>query len=191
MELALGELEARPGALLAVLLALLHARVAREEAGLLETLAQLEVVDLQRTGDPVTDCTGLAARAAAVHRDDDVELVDRLRQRERLLDDHLEHFVAEVIVESAAVDRDRARSRTNVHARRRRLPSARSVVFNQSQGILLITRRGSSAQGAVPDADDSNRDRPSTSSASCGRACSSAACPRPLFRSSSPASRRG
>src|SRR5687768_1381485 len=137
MELALGELEARPGALLAVLLALLHARVAREEAGLLETLAQLEVVDLQRTGDPVTDCAGLAARAAAVHRDDDVELVDRLRQRERLLDDHLEHFVAEVIVESAAVDRDRTRSRTNVHARRRRLPSTRTVVFNQSQEILL------------------------------------------------------
>src|SRR5687768_16452049 len=123
MGLALGELEARPGALLAVLLALLHARIAREETSLLEPLAQLEVEDLERTGDPVTNRAGLAARTAAVHRDDDVELVDRLRQRQRLLDDHLENFIAKVIVEGAAVDRDRTRSRTKVHARRRCLPS--------------------------------------------------------------------
>src|SRR5687767_10079419 len=110
---ALGELEAGAGALLAVLLALLHARVAREEAGLLESLAQLEVVHLQRTGDPVADRAGLAARAAAVDGDDDVELVDGLRQGERLLDDHLQHFIAEVVVERAAIDRDRARSRTD------------------------------------------------------------------------------
>src|SRR5690348_1022888 len=113
MRLALGELEARASALLSVLLALLHARIAREETGLLEALAQLEVVDLQRARDAVADRAGLAARAAAVHRDDDVELVDRLRQRQRLLDDHLEHFVAEVVIERPAVDRDRARSRTN------------------------------------------------------------------------------
>src|SRR6185503_8994405 len=98
---ALGELEAGAGAALTVLLALLHARIAREEAGLLEALAQLAVVDLQRARDAVADRSGLAARAAAVHRDDDVELVDRLRQRQGLLDDHLQHFIAEVVVERA------------------------------------------------------------------------------------------
>src|SRR5688572_8156309 len=99
MGLALRELEAGAGALLSVLLALFHARIAREEAGLLEALAKLGVVNLERARDAVANRTGLPARAAAVHRDDDVELVDRLRQRERLLDDHLQHFIAEVVVQ--------------------------------------------------------------------------------------------
>src|SRR5882757_517706 len=104
--LALGELEAGPGALLSVLLALLHARIAREETGLLQAFAQLYVVDLQSPGDAVADGAGLSRRTAAVNRDDDVELVDRLRERKRLLDDHLEHFVAEVLIQRTLIDRD-------------------------------------------------------------------------------------
>src|SRR3954451_6429695 len=84
--LALRELEAGPGALLSVLLALLHARIAREETGLLETLAELGIVDLQRARDAVADGAGLSRGTAAVDRDDDVELVRRLGERERLLD---------------------------------------------------------------------------------------------------------
>src|SRR5436305_4076151 len=154
-ELALRELEAGAGAALAVLLALLPARVAREEAGLLETLAQFHVVDLQRAGDAVPDGAGLAARAAAVDDDDDVEAVVRLGQRQRLLDDHLQHFVAEVLVQGAVVDRDRPRALTKVHARRRGLAPSRSVIFNQSQDSSSVIRRRRSARASGPDADGS------------------------------------
>src|SRR6476646_11595922 len=106
MRLALRELEAGAGALLAVLLALLHAGIAREETSLLETLAQLHVVELERAGDAVADRAGLAAGTAAVDRHHDVEFVVRLGERKRLLDDHLEHFVREVLIERARVDRD-------------------------------------------------------------------------------------
>src|SRR5204862_6955780 len=82
--LALGELEPRTRAALAVLLALLHARVAREESGLLEALAELAVVDLKRAGDAVTDRAGLAARNVAGDRDDVVVLIDRIRASKRL-----------------------------------------------------------------------------------------------------------
>src|SRR5205085_8437899 len=72
---ALGELEPRTGTLLPVFLALLHARIARKEAGLLEPLAQLGVVDLQGARNAVADRAGLPAGTAAVDGDHDVELV--------------------------------------------------------------------------------------------------------------------
>src|SRR5687767_3529945 len=131
---ALGELEAGTSALLTVLLALLHTRIAREEARLLEALAEFGVVDLERARDAVADRAGLAARSAAVHRHHDVELVDGLGERERLLDDHLEHFVREVFIETTAIDRDLTAARADVHTRRRGLPSSGSVIFNQCQG---------------------------------------------------------
>src|SRR5579884_2145283 len=106
MGLALGELEARTSAALSVLLALFHARIAREEAGLLQPLAQLGVVDLQRARDAVANRARLSAWTAAVDGDQNVELVVRLGHRERLLDDHLQHFIAEVLVQRAVVDRD-------------------------------------------------------------------------------------
>src|SRR3954451_1220711 len=84
--LALGELEAGAGALLSVLLALLHARIAREETGLLQPLAKLGVVNLKGAGDAVTDRTGLTARTTTINGDDEIELVVRLGERERLLD---------------------------------------------------------------------------------------------------------
>src|SRR5512141_2254828 len=70
--LPLRELEPGAGAALSVLLALLHARVAREEAGLLQGLAQLEVEQAERAGDAVADRARLPGAAAAVHHRDDV-----------------------------------------------------------------------------------------------------------------------
>src|SRR6266576_2226464 len=68
--LALGVLRRLAGALEAVLLALLHARVAREQPG----LAQLEAMALgieleQGPGDAVADGAGLAAHSAALDLD--------------------------------------------------------------------------------------------------------------------------
>src|SRR5262245_6341367 len=135
MKLALRELEARASALLPVLLALFHARIAREEPGLLEPLAQLGVVDLQRAGDAVADRAGLPAGTAAVDGNHDVELVGGLGQRQRLLDDHLQHVVAEVLVERPLVDGDLAAALPDVDAGGGRLAPSRPVVFNQSQVI--------------------------------------------------------
>ena len=61
-ELTLAELEAATGALLPVLLALLDAGVARQEARLLEPLAQLEVEHAQRARDAVAQRAGLRRR---------------------------------------------------------------------------------------------------------------------------------
>src|SRR5574341_1454916 len=108
--LTLAELEPGAGALLSVLLALLDARVARQEAGLLELDAQLGVVLAERSRDRVSDGARLGGHAAAVDRGYDVELVVRLRHRERLLDDLLQGLDAsEVVVEPARVELELAR----------------------------------------------------------------------------------
>src|SRR6266480_3800256 len=158
MGLALGELEARTSALLAVLLALFHARIAREQAGLLQTLAQLGVVDLQRARDAVADGARLSARTAAVDGYEDVEFVVGLGERERLLDDHLQHFIAEVLVERPVVDCDLTRSLPEMHACGRGLPPSRAVVFNQSQESSSVTPRLPAARAFGPRADGSRRD---------------------------------
>src|SRR5262249_8035626 len=114
-----------------------HARIAREKTALLQPLAQLGVVDLKGAGDAVTDGARLAARTAAVDGDQDVEFVVRLGERKRLLDDHLQHFIAEVLIERPVVDRDLTRSLPEMHACGRGLPPSGAVVFNQSQVSFL------------------------------------------------------
>src|SRR6476469_7994621 len=74
--LALAELETRPGALLAVLLAFLLARVARQEPGRLQAGAQITIELEQGARDAVPDRTGLARATAPRHRDLDVEPLD-------------------------------------------------------------------------------------------------------------------
>src|SRR4029453_14053567 len=60
IRLTFTELEALAGAGHAVLLALLRARIAREETVLLQLRAQLGVELAERTGDPQADGAGLA-----------------------------------------------------------------------------------------------------------------------------------
>src|SRR5207302_2786407 len=114
----LAELEARARALLAVLLALLLAGIAGQEPGRLEAVAQLAVVLEQGAGDAVADGAGLPGAAAAFDGGDDVELLRRLGEQQRLLDDHLQDFVREVVVQRAAVDLHDARAGADVDARR-------------------------------------------------------------------------
>src|SRR5688572_24450790 len=57
--LTLAELEAATRSLLSVLLALLDPRVAGQETGLLQALAQLEVHHAERAGDAVAQGAGL------------------------------------------------------------------------------------------------------------------------------------
>src|SRR5688572_7664590 len=68
MTLPFAELEALARALLSVLLALLDARIARQEAFLLEPWPQLQVVFDQRARDAEAQGAGLARDAAAGDR---------------------------------------------------------------------------------------------------------------------------
>ena len=64
--LALGELRRATGGFEAVLLALLHTRIAREEAGLLQDGAVLGVDQQQGAGHAVAQSAGLTGHAAAL-----------------------------------------------------------------------------------------------------------------------------
>ena len=77
--LALRELELAAGAALAVLLALLGARVARQEAAALQRRAQVRIPDLEGARDPVPGGARLAGDPAAVDPDLDRELPDGVR----------------------------------------------------------------------------------------------------------------
>src|SRR5262245_53432268 len=76
--LALAELEARASAALAVLLALLAARVAREEAGIAELGTERLVALGESARESVADRVGLPLRAAAVDDRDHVVLLEPL-----------------------------------------------------------------------------------------------------------------
>src|SRR6188472_2392515 len=115
--LTLAELRTLARLLEAGLLALLDARVARQEAAALELAAQVGVGLEQRATDAVAQRAGLGGHAAAVHPRDDVHpalIADRL---ERLADRALERVAGEDVLERAAVDRVRARAGTQRDAR--------------------------------------------------------------------------
>src|SRR5262245_59277839 len=103
-ELALAELEAAPGAATAVLLALLHAAVPREEAVRAQHVVVTGVQLLERAGDAEEHRVRLPRRAPAVHGDRDVVGLRRLRDDERLPDALLRLQSAEELVDRAVVD---------------------------------------------------------------------------------------
>src|SRR5579864_818690 len=100
-----------------VLATLLHARIARQEAPLLEVAAKRRVCFDQRARDAVPDGAGLAADPAAVDRGDDVVPVDGVGQPQRLRHDHLQRRPREVVLERATVQCEATRSRDDPHAR--------------------------------------------------------------------------
>src|SRR6266545_3968470 len=142
--LTLAELEAAPGALLSVLLALLDAGVPREESRLLEALPEFQVELAQRARDAVADGSRLRRRTTAGDDGQHVELLGRLRDREGLLGHHLQRFVAaEVVVEGLVVEMDLARAGAQPHARDGRLAlSGRVVLDGCAQTLSLLQRHG-------------------------------------------------
>src|SRR5262245_49395523 len=81
--LALGELEAATGAATAVLLALLDARVAREEAGLAELAVCVRLHQEHGAGDGERGRVGLARGAAALDGNGEVVLLRNAGDVER------------------------------------------------------------------------------------------------------------
>src|SRR5208283_5258125 len=125
---ALRELGPLAGLLETGLLALLDARIARQEAASLQLPAEMRVGDDQRTGDPVSQRAGLGGDTTAVHPRDHVHpalIGDRL---ERLADDALQCLAGEELLERLAVDHVRSRARLEDHARDRGLALARRRV---------------------------------------------------------------
>src|SRR5689334_20562030 len=89
--LALRELERPAGLGATVLLALDDARVAGQEATLLQDAAQLRFEVGERLRQAVAYRAGLARQAAAGHRADHVILAIAIGGDQRLLDQHAQH----------------------------------------------------------------------------------------------------
>src|SRR5947207_2254660 len=106
--LTLRELEAFAGARLAVLLALLLARVAREQTVGLQRSAQRGFRELQCPGDAMTDRAGLPVGAAAADVDADVKFRRVVGQRERTGGHASQGLGRKVVFKRAAVDGDLA-----------------------------------------------------------------------------------
>src|SRR5262249_23723145 len=100
------------------------ARVARDEAGLLERRAQLRIRRHQRARDPVADGHRLCGDAAALHADVHPVLVLGGRDLEGLMHDHARRLAAEIVRERPRVDHPLAATRleTNTGARGLALP---------------------------------------------------------------------
>src|SRR6185503_11036844 len=142
--LALGVLRRLAGALEAVLLALLHPRVAGEQA----RLAQLQAMGLrieleQRPGDAVADCAGLAADPAALDLDHGVVAAVGVGDAERQLDVRLVDRGAEVLDQRPTVDHDLALAGQEPHARDGGLATAGAGVEGLGSHVLLRQASGS------------------------------------------------
>src|SRR5215213_6359131 len=138
--LALRELEAAAGLLPAVLLTLDDARIAGQEAFLLERAAKVRLVVGQRLGEAVTDRAGLAGETATVNVDGDVVLAFALSDLERLRQDHAEHGAGEVHLDRAAIDDDLAGAGLDPDAGNRVLTLAGRVGAAERVDLLDVLR---------------------------------------------------
>src|SRR5579872_2770330 len=106
--LAFGELEPLARALLAVLLALVLARISSQEAKLLEPGPQFRVELHQGPRNTQTDRARLAGDTAAIGKNHDIELLHGLGRQQRLPDHGAQALGREIIVERAPVHLDLA-----------------------------------------------------------------------------------
>src|SRR5260370_29605953 len=141
--LPLAVLELLAGARLAVLLPLTRARIAGEEPRLLERLPQLVVEARDRAREPVTDGASLAGGPAALDGGEHVELADRVRDGQRLRDDHPQPLAREVGLERAPVDDDPPGAGLDPDARPGRLaPSGAVEPLEHRHHLSTLRRRG-------------------------------------------------
>src|SRR5215475_11693369 len=125
--LPLGILELLPGSGLPILLAFPHAGITREQAGLLEHLAEVLVELHERPGQAVSHGAGLPGGPAAADGGEHVELPQSVLDLERLGDNHAERFAGKVVLEGATIDDDAPAAGPQPHAGHGRLPPAGAV----------------------------------------------------------------
>jgi hypothetical protein len=116
--------------LLSVLLAFLDARVARQEAGLLQPLPQLDVVFHEGAGDPEPQRAGLAGDSSAADRGQHIKLIGRFGDRLRLLDLGAERLGGEGLFDRLLVHRHAAGAGPEEHACGGSLAAAGAVILN-------------------------------------------------------------
>ena len=75
----------------------------------------------------MTDRAGLAGDTAAGDSAHDVKFSERIGQGQRLANDELKGLKAEIIVDIAAIDRDRAGTRIKSYTRNRLFAAARAI----------------------------------------------------------------
>ena len=134
-DLSLGELGRATSGFETVFLSFLHTRVSREEAGLLQEGAVRIVGEKELTGYAVTDRACLTGDAAALNVGNDVILADSIGNAERLVDNELEGFQTEIIVDVTTVDGDLAGTGIQTNAGDGALSSAGTVEIRLCAGV--------------------------------------------------------
>src|ERR1051326_2093405 len=143
---ALRELEAAASLGAAVFLALHDARIAREEATLLQHWTQIRLIGDERFRDAVAHRACLPRQAAAHHRADGVELSIASGNHQGLAKDHAQHGPSKIDLLFLAVDDDAPRPRLQpnpcygVLAFARRIGAALAIQLGAAfgRGLRLI-----------------------------------------------------
>src|SRR5574342_1156696 len=150
----LRELEAGARAALTVLLALLLAGVAGQQAAALQRRAVAAVEAFESARDAVAERRRLARRTSARHVGRDVEAARRVGGLEGLMHDHARDLAREVVVEGAAVHGDVAGARPHAHARDGGLapPGGHGdrLQLSQPRGPPAAARRGDARRRRTP-----------------------------------------
>jgi len=133
--LSLGELACATSCLETVLLSFLHSGVSCEEACLLEERTVCVVSKEKSSCNAVTDSTCLTGDTTTVNVCNDVVLAHCGCYAEGLVDDELECFKAEIIVDVTAVDCDLACTGIESYASNGALSSARTIEIRFSTCI--------------------------------------------------------
>src|SRR5689334_15506506 len=92
----------------------------------------------QRARDAMPDRSCLAGWTTTRHVDDEVKLVRRLGQLQRLTNDHPQGFVGEVAIERFVVNLDFTSTGSQVNSGRCRFASPGSVILNFSHSNLPL-----------------------------------------------------
>src|SRR6267154_4350176 len=125
-KLTLRELEALARALLSVLLAFLHSRIARQKSVLAQRRPRLRIEPRNRSRQSHAHRASLSAHAAAMRRHYHVHLVRDIRKLQRLDRVMLPRVIRKILLHCPAVDRELTATRTQEHARHRLLAPPRS-----------------------------------------------------------------
>src|SRR3569833_630175 len=136
--LTLAELESLACALLTVLLALLDASVAGQQAFGLERLPQLRIELDQCTGNAHLHCVCLRGDSTATNSGDHIEARCEFNDQEGHLGGNAQLLGNEVLVECLAVDFPLTGDRTQENAGDRRFAASRSVILNQICHSILF-----------------------------------------------------
>src|ERR1700733_565560 len=128
---SLRELESLACALLAVLLALLAARVTSHQALGLQLAAQFRIELHQGARNPQLHRIGLTAHSAAQYAGDNVEGNRRIGRRQRRLRSRTLRRSHEILLERAPIHFEIAAARTQIHSSNRPLPPTSSVILHQ------------------------------------------------------------